>query len=126
MEEYRLDFASFIYHDNGVFELIVDEGTKIEEQHVNQLFELIKSIEPKPENFLVNRKNSYSISFKASIMLSRTKLAKNLAIIKYGKLPWPLKGFFSPKFYHMAFFDDRESALNWLHLKQDIDEASNY
>lgn len=50
-------------------------------------------------------------------MLARSKIPKDVAVVKYGRLPWPLKGFFTPKLYHLAFFDNRDEAINWLRLK---------
>jgi hypothetical protein len=66
---------------------------------------------------LVNRINKYSYSFKASKMLAAATGVDNIAIVKYGRLPWPLKDLFTPKFYHMAFFDDRDKAIDWLQTK---------
>lgn len=52
-------------------------------------------------------------------MLAKTKLAKNVAIVKYGRMPWPINNLFTPEFYSFAFFDDYDLAVNWLHAKKD-------
>jgi len=114
MKTYQLHFGSFIHHDNGILELIVDKDIEISEAMVNELFDLIKNIEPKIEMCLVNRKNSYSYSFKANLMLASSNLARYVAVLKHGRLPWPINGLFTPKFYRLGFFDNYEDATSWL------------
>lgn len=113
MREFDLHFSHFIY-DDDIFEIIVHEDIEITELMVRELFELIESIDPKPSLILVNRKNIYSYTFKANIMLATTRIADRIAVLKYGRLPWPLKGILTPRFYRLAFFDERETAINWL------------
>lgn len=114
MKNYRLDFGTFIHHDNGVLEAIVDEDIELSEEMVNEFFNLIKSIDPKLKACLINRKNQYSYSFKANFMLASSNLVDYVAVLKYGRLPWPLRGIFTPKIYRLGFFDDYDEAMLWL------------
>ena len=117
MKKYNIDFCDFIHHDDGILEIIVHKNIEINETMTKEFFSFIESIEPKVTKFLVNRINKYSYTFKANLMLAKSKLAKDVAVVKYGRLPWPLKGFFTPKLYHLAFFDNCDEAVNWLRLK---------
>ncbi|NOY66745.1 MAG: hypothetical protein GXP13_04965 [Gammaproteobacteria bacterium] len=117
MQEYKLKFARFIY-DDSILEIIIHADIEVTSSMVTEVFDLIKSIEPKISLILVNRINLYSYSFKANIMLATSKLADYVAVVKYGRLPWPLKGFLTPKFYRMAFFDERNTAIDWLNTKK--------
>jgi len=114
MQNYRLKFGSFIHHDNGIFETIIDEDVELSEQMVQEFFDLILSIEPKLELCLINRKNNYSYSFKANMMLASSNIANHVAVVKYGKLPWPISKLLTPKFYRIGFFDDYYEAMLWL------------
>lgn len=114
MKSYRLNFGTFILHDNGVLEAIVDDNVEMTEEMVNEFFNLIKSIEPKLETCLINRKNKYSYSFKANLMLASSNLVNYVAVLKYGRLPWPIKDIFTPKIYRLGFFDDYDEAILWL------------
>jgi hypothetical protein len=118
MQEYTLDFGRFIYED-GIFESIINHDVEFDAPKVKEFFELIESIEPKPTLILVNRKNTYSLSFKANIMLATSQLVDYVAVLKYNRLPWPIKGVFFPKFYHLAFFDERNAAIEWLNSKKE-------
>ena len=114
MKSFQLHFGTFIHHDNGVFETIVNSDVELSEEMVNDYFALIKSIEPKITLVLVNRKNKYSYSFKANIMLASSNLPMHVAILKHGRLPWPVNGLFTPTFYRLGFFDNYDEATLWL------------
>lgn len=117
MQEYKHKFADFIF-DGGILEIIIHDKVEVTEAIVEEIFCLIKSIEPKISLVLINRINRYSYTFKANIMLATTKLADYVAVVKYGRSPWPLSSFFSPKFYRLAFFDDRSVAIDWLNTRK--------
>ena len=114
MIQYKLSFGVLFHHDNGVLETLIDNGIELTEEMVNEFFNVIRSIEPKVELCLVNRKNAYSYTFKANMMLASSDLVKYVAVLKHGRLPWPLKGIFSPKLYRLGFFDDYDEAMSWL------------
>ena len=117
MKKYSIDFCDFFHHDDGILEVIVHESIEISESMAQEFFDFIESIQPKVTKYLINRINKYSYTFKASIMLATTKIPADVAVVKYNRLPWPLKGVFTPKFYHLAFFDNREDAVLWLQNK---------
>ena len=120
MKKYNLYFCDFIYHDDDIMEVIVHNNVEINESMAQEYFDFLKTIEPKPSKFLVNRINKYSYTFKANLKLATSKIPEDVAVVKYGRLPWPIKGFFTPKLYHLAFFDERDEAINWLRLKSII------
>ena len=117
MKKNKMNFVDFIHHDNGILEVIIHQDIEINESMALEFLNHIENIQPKVLKALVNRKNKYSYTFKATMMLAKTKIVQDVAVVKYGRLPWPLKGFFTPKFYHLAFFDDYNAGLNWLTLK---------
>ena len=102
-KEYRLAFGSFIFYDNGILETILDDGIEVSGEMADEYLDLMRSIGPRLIGCLANRKNSYSFSFKASLKLAAADTVKFVAVVKYGGLPWPLKGSLSPKFYRMRF-----------------------
>ena len=117
MKEYHLDFVDFYHHDNGILEVVVHKGIEITAEKAHQFLDAIAAIEPKVSCALVNRKNPYSYTFKANLILAASKTVENVAIVKYSRLKWPLKGIMFPKFYHMAFFDNYTEAMEWLGTK---------
>ena len=117
MKQYSLDFCDFVHHDNGILEIIVHEGVEITGEMAREFLDAISNMQPKVVAALVNRKNDYSYTFTANIILAKTNLVKYLAVVKYGKLKWPLNGAFSPKIYRIAFFNNIPEATEWLLLK---------
>ena len=117
MKEYTLDFVDFIHHDNGILEAITHEDVEINGVMASEFLNFIENIQPKVSKVLVNRINKYSYTFKANLIFAKTKLSIDVAVVKYGRAPWPFKGVFFPKFYHLAFFDNLDEAMNWLSIK---------
>jgi len=117
VKQYSLDFCDFFHHDNGILEIVAHEGIEVTADMAHEFLDTVNSIEPKVVAALVNRKNNYSYTFAADIIFAKSKVVKYLAIVKYGKFPWPLKGTFFPKFYSLAFFDNVDEAMKWLLLK---------
>lgn len=118
MKKLQIDFCDFIYHDDGILEVIVKPDIEIDSVMAKEYLNFLESIEPTPSQFLVNRINKYSYTFKASLLLASAKVPQNVAVVKYGRLPWPLKGLFTPTLYRLAFFDERDAAINWLKSKK--------
>jgi len=117
LQEYSLEFCDFIYHDNGILEVIVKEGVEITAESAHQFLHAIEQMQPKVTAALVNRKHPYSYTFQANLILAGSKVVEDVAVVKYTKMSWPLKGVFFPKFYHLAFFDNYEEASEWLLAK---------
>ena len=117
MKEYKMDFIDFIHHDNGILEAIAHKDIEINDAMASDFLNFIDNIQPKVSKVLVNRINNYSYTFKANLILANTKLSLDVAVVKYGRAPWPFKGVLFPKFYHLAFFDNRDEAINWLSVK---------
>lgn len=122
MRDYKLDFCLLTHHDNGILEIVVNEGVEINAAMANEFLDKIDSIKPKVTHALVNRKNQYSYSFKANFILASSKVIDCVAVVKYKKRIWPLNGVLFPKFYNLAFFDNVESATKWLLDKQNDSE----
>ena len=116
MRSSSLSFCDIEYH-NDIVEIIAHEGIEVNEAMAKEFLSFINNLEPKATKILVNRINKYSYSFKANLLFARSKVSADIAIVKYGKLPWPISGVFTPKFYHLAFFDQRLEAIDWLNSK---------
>ena len=114
MKEYSLDFCNIIHHDNGILEVVVNDGVEVTAEMARQFVGKAVDIKPEVTAILVNRKYDYSYTFKANIILASSKNIECLAVVKYKKMGWPLKSFFFPKFYKLAFFDNTEEATEWL------------
>ena len=112
-----MDFLDFIHHDNGILEVIAHQDIEINEAMALEFLNFVENIQPKVSKALVNRINKYSYTFKATMILAKANVVQDVAVVKYGRLPWPLKGIATPKLYHLAFFDDYNEAINWLSLK---------
>ncbi|MDH5517463.1 MAG: hypothetical protein OEY36_06550 [Gammaproteobacteria bacterium] len=117
MKEYHLDFVDFQHHESGVLEVIVHQGVEITSEQAHQFLDTIAAIEPKVRGVLVNRKNPYSYTFKANVVLAASNTVEHVAVVKYSRLPWPLNGIMFPKFYRLAFFDNYDEAYDWLLAK---------
>ncbi len=121
MKEYHISIGTFLHHDNGVLEIIIDAGVDVTPEMTTEFFTAVRAIEPRVRACLVNRKNTYSYTFKANMMLASAKVVDFVAVVKYKKRPWPLSGLFSPKFYSMGFFDEYDEAMQWL-----LDKLKNH
>ena len=119
MKEYKLPFGTCYLYDNGILEIIVDEGIKITTTEVQSLINLMSRLKPSPRLLLANRKNNYSFSFSAMQTISQSQLVEAVA-----ELHSDTKGQFRskvvwPEFFRFAFFVDRDKAISWL-LKKEL------
>ena len=83
----------------------------------HEFLDTIRDIEPKVEAVLVNRKNTYSYTFGANIIFAKSNVVKYLAVVKYGRVEWPMKGSLFPKLFSISFFENVPEATEWLLLK---------
>lgn len=113
-----MSYGEFYLYDSGILETVVNQGTEIDVQEIDELKQILLSIKPQPKLILANRMNSYSLTFKA-ILTSRdfphidavAELRPNTKInIFSGKL--------APLFFKLALFTEREEAIEWLIKKK--------
>ena len=71
---------------------------------------------------LMINKGSVPFIFKANLMLATSNLVDCVAVVKYGKRPWPVNKLFTPKLYRLGFFDSYEEAISWLLAKGNLRE----
>ena len=126
-QHFRLSCISVIYYpQDGIAELIADEGITLSAEHAREIFNLIEGLAMPPQAILVNRQNSYALSFEAFQLLSSYKGITALAILTHSRLAFLAAKFTRAKHYHIAVFMQREAALDWLRVKLNDDNSANF
>lgn len=114
MQEHQITLGKLIEHGDGLVELIADEGINVSAEMVQELFDLFRQIAPTPQFVMANRKNSYSISFRAQKLLSSYPEAKAVAVLTHSRLGMMFARFIPRTRYTLKVFMDRDAAMYWL------------
>lgn len=120
---YRLSVVDVIHYDNGLVELIGDDGITVSEENVREMFDFIATLEPRPQIALTNRRHHYSFSFDAIRFIQQYRGIKALAIVVYSRLSYLAAEFARSGHFKIRIFMDRDDAINWLSavLKEDAE-----
>ena len=118
MKEYKLDYATFYNHENGIVEAIVNPDIEISGQNLLDMFSLFESMQPAVEYMISNRKNKYSFSFEAMTKFNQNKTIKAVAVVCYNRTSGFSIEKLWPKFTKLAFFDSMDDAYTWINSLQ--------
>lgn len=81
MKSYKLTFGTIIIINQDLAEVIVDEGVEINEASVDEYHNFLLENLVAPFSLLINRKNSYTYTFKAQRTIGRLKEIKAIAVL---------------------------------------------
>ena len=114
MTEYRLSFVTLLDYEDGIIEIIVDEGVDVSADQFSEMIKFINELPSNPKGGLVNRVHSYSISFAAHLRFKESNAIEWVAECLHGRRPNPIIKSVWPKKLKLQFYSDRETALQWL------------
>lgn len=114
MKQHRLDFLTLKEYEEGIIEVIVDEGEDINGKKLLQFIEFINELPGKPTALLINRINNYSLGLGIFPAIHKNKTIKIIAVVNHGKRNQLIIAKLWPRFLNIVFFNDRDSALEWL------------
>jgi len=112
--EHRISIGLVIEHDDGIMEIVVDGGINVDIDMVREMLAKLESIQQGRFRILVNRQNSYSISFAAQKLLSDYPAAHAVAVLTHSRLGMMFARFIPKTRYNLKVFMDRDAALYWL------------
>ena len=118
MKSYKLAFGTIIVINNNLAEVIVDEGVEMTEALVNEYHNFLLQNLVAPFLLLINRKYSYSYTFKAQRLIGKLKEIKAIAVVigTSGALmsTETLINLNKDSDWNIYVFQKREKALEWL------------
>lgn len=122
MQEYELNFARIIVHDEHLAEVIINDGIEMDMDIVEAYHTFLQSHLKAPFSLLINKINSYSYSFEAQqnivcipeidrmavLVYRKSTLASTESLISMPrKQPWNIK-----------VFANYEEAWSWLNVEK--------
>lgn len=127
----ELPFGQIIKLREDIAEVIINEGIEMDLNMVNQYHEWLLSHLKSPFSILVNKVNSYTYDFEAQMALGTLKEINVMAVVVYNNAAkFSTEDLASRpriKDWNISIFSNREQALTWLKLNQEIltDQAKN-
>ncbi|TYA66022.1 hypothetical protein [Seonamhaeicola marinus] len=122
MKSYKLTFGSIIKLENNLAEVIVDEGIEMDENSVQEFHDFLLQNLTVPFSLLINRKNSYSYTFKAQRLIGKLEEIKAIAVViaTSGALmsTETLINLNKDSDWNIYVFQKRDKALEWLAQQQ--------
>lgn len=118
MKSCKLSFGTINILRDNLAEIVVDEGVVMDEFLVDELHDFLQSSTKPPRLVLVNKKHSYSYTFKAQITIMRLTEIKAIAVThnSSGALmsTETLMSVNQDLRSKVKMFRSREEALSWL------------
>lgn len=118
MKTYRLSFGSVVLLSNNLAEVIVDDGVIMNEVMVDEYHDFLLSNLVPPFSLLINKKYSYSYTFKAQKSICNLEEINAMAVMigTNGGLmsTETLISLNEEKNWNINLFQKREEALEWL------------
>ena len=116
MSAIHLNFARSIYHDNGIFEVIPDQGIEVTAQHIDEIRRAIEDLDNNV-GILINKGNEYSHTFEA--IQAIRELCKTCRIAMYAPTKMSQRTTTTVlgntlNYDSVGIFDQRQEAIIWL------------
>lgn len=122
MKSYQLPFATINIVQTDIAEVIVNEGTEMTLDMVNQYHDFLLAHLQAPFSILVNKLHSYTYDFKAQENLATLTEINAIAVVVYNQMARlttdNLANFPRSTQWNMRIFYDKEDALEWLNAEQ--------
>jgi len=125
MQVHELPFTKIILLSDSIAEVIINEGVELDEAMVEQYHEFLLKHLSAPFSLLINKINSYSYSFAAQLNLATLKEIKAMAVVTYSnaaELATSNLATAVPRQveWNLRMFSNRDNALNWLQIEQEV------
>ncbi|WP_299552827.1 hypothetical protein [Seonamhaeicola sp.] len=118
MKSYKLTFGTIIIISDNLAEVITDEGIEMNETLVNEFHEFLLQNLAAPFSILINRKYSYSYTFKAQRLIGKLKEIKAIAVViaTSGALmsTETMINLNNDSDWNIYIFQERDKALGWI------------
>ena len=123
MKTHQLSFAKIIIVEDNLAEVIVDDGVLIDLKKVGEYHEFLLTHLRAPFSLLVNKKHSYTYTFKAQIEIASLNQIKAMAVVVEGFNAKKSTDFLismnnMSRSWNIQTFMLREEALVWLEKQE--------
>ena len=123
MKTHQLSFAKIIIIKDNLAEVIVDDGVLIDLKKVGEYHEFLLTHLRAPFSLLVNKKHSYTYTFKAQIEIASLNQIKAMAVVVEGFNAKKSTDFLismnnMSRSWNIQTFMLREEALVWLEKQE--------
>ena len=123
MKTHQLSFAKIIIIKDNLAEVIVDDGVLIDLKKVREYHEFLLTHLRAPFSLLVNKKHSYTYTFKAQIEIASLNQIKAMAVVVEGFNAKKSTDFLismnnMSRSWNIQTFMLREEALVWLEKQE--------
>ena len=123
MKTHQLSFAKIIIIKDNLAEVIVDDGVLIDLKKVGEYHEFLLTHLSAPFSLLVNKKHSYTYTFKAQIEIASLNQIKAMAVVVEGFNAKKSTDFLismnnMSRSWNIQTFMLREEALVWLEKQE--------
>jgi len=119
-----LSFATITKLSEDIAEVIIHQGIEINLVMVEQYHAYLLEHLTAPFSLLINKTNSYSYTFEAQLALATLKEINVMAVVAYSHAAkvstQDLVQRPRTKPWNLEVFDNREEALAWLKLNQEL------
>lgn len=124
MDIHQLGFSTVNLISEDIAEVIVNQGVEMDQSMVDLFHDFLVSHMKAPFSILLNKINSYSYDFDAQNKLFTIDQINNIAVVCYNSSSVTTMKYITqlPKErdWNSQIFTDRESALNWLTVEQQV------
>ena len=118
MEEAVLSFGTIRHLEDGICEVVVDDGVEMTRAMVDEYHDHLSSYYPHDFAILVNKKNDYTYDFEAQQHLATLPNIRAIAVLVYRRASeiatQALHNIKRDHQWNLRIFYDRDKALQWL------------
>lgn len=130
MELYELPHAKIIKHSDDIAEVIVNQGVDYDLVMVEAYHQWLRENMLSPCYIMVNRINSYSLTFAAQQKLAEIENIRAIALVTYTRSSKLASQILSQQWTLMPLdceiFDSPMAALQWLKDLRDADKQDSH
>ncbi|WP_100616185.1 hypothetical protein [Confluentibacter citreus] len=119
MKSYRLSFATILLLEKNLAEVIIDEGTIMDEIMVDEYHDFLLNNLSAPFSLIINKKHCYSYTFEAQKTICNLKEIHLIAVVvtTNGALmsTQTLIKINEKNNWNIELFQERDLALEWIY-----------
>jgi hypothetical protein len=123
MDLYELPFAKIIILQHDIAEVLIDDGTVMNAEMVQQYHDFLLKFLKAPFSLLINKVNSYTYDFDAQEQLATLEQINAMGVVVYNRISRisteALASIPRDEAWNLKIFADRDTALAWLLSEQE-------
>lgn len=118
MKTHQVSFGTVHFHDDGIVEVIADEGVEVTQKETDEFHRLLEETVSRTCGILINRKHKVSHTFEAMQEIGTSPRITAIAILTYSdtsKLAAESLKAVARRNCEIETFTSKPGALQWLH-----------